>query len=361
MRDVNRNLRRRPLPGLFALCLAAPLRLLLAPLRRRRDPAAPPVVFASYMVGDLYMALPSLRLLANAGARILCRPDCVPLLARRGIDAVPFANAFLTRRTPGGFLATVRAAWGLRCLPAGEALDLDADPRSALWLRIAGFPRVTSYRRDFGVLFDDPFPLPPGTAHQADRDLAVAKAWLARAFGAETADAAARRARTGTARTEASPPPSFSSGLPMDRETWLLSVWTRKAGKNWALDGWDRVIDRLEARGITCLVVTPPDGDATWKAWQARRAATTRFVEGNLAELEDIAAACAGVIATDNFLGHMGGALGKPVLWINVCSPREQVLPRGPRTLDARVAGGAPARPEDVEGVLSAFARLRGA
>jgi hypothetical protein len=41
----------------------------------------------------------------------------------------------------------------------------------------------------------------------------------------------------------------------------------------------------------------------------------------------------AGVIATDNFLGHMAGYYGKPVLWINIASPAAQVAPRGPRTV----------------------------
>ncbi|HEX2613844.1 MAG TPA: hypothetical protein VHO02_09640, partial [Fibrobacteria bacterium] len=107
------------------------------------------------MVGDLFMALPALKMLAaRIPVRVLCRPDCAELLRREGLDAVPFDNAFFVRRTPAAFLRTLRSAWSLRRLPASKALDLDADPRTALWMRVAGSPHVVSFRRPFGVLFD---------------------------------------------------------------------------------------------------------------------------------------------------------------------------------------------------------------
>jgi hypothetical protein len=64
------------------------------------------------------------------------------------------------------------------------------------------------------------------------------------------------------------------------------------------------------------------------------------------------------VAATDNFLGHMGGYHGKPVLWINRASPTLQVIPRGPRTVEARSGNPARADRPDVETVWRAFESL---
>ena len=346
--DPNLNLRRRRLPGLVAMAAAIPLRPLLGLLRRKNDPEAPPWIFASYMVGDLFMALPALKRLGSGlPVRVLCRPDCAELLRREGFDAVPFDNAFFARRTPGALVSTLRAAWRLRRLPVSAALDLDADPRTALWMRVAGVPRIVSFRRPYGVLFDETFELPATAIHQAEKDEAVVDAWMRQNGGRRTKDEESSRT---TYRLGSSPSAPSSP--------WLLSVWTRKPQKNWPLERWDIFLERLTTRGVPFAILDAPDGDAAFRSFRARWRDRAEFVSGPLEFVMERVKSSAGVVATDNFLGHMGGACGKSVLWINVCSPAAQVEPRGPRTL--RVGDGAPERPSSptVDAAWSRFLEL---
>jgi ADP-heptose:LPS heptosyltransferase len=341
----------------MALAAAPMLRLLLAPLRKKEVADAPLLVFASYMVGDLFMALPALkRLAASRKIRILCRPDCVELLRREGLHPVPFDNAFITGRNPAAFLRTLRAAWRLRGLPKAVALDLDADPRTALWLRIAGAPRTVSFRRPFAVLFDETFALPPDAIHQADRDMAVAEEFLRRRNsvdgGGWKVEGGETQAPLNDFSHHADTPENTAGievvsdlGLPQDynppstvhpppsRSPWLLSVWTRKAAKNWPLEHWDELMEQLLREGVPFAVLHAPDGGSEYQLFRARWSNRVAFIAGPLEEIVDHVRSAAGVIATDNFLGHMAGYYGKPVLWINIASPAAQVAPRGPRTV----------------------------
>jgi ADP-heptose:LPS heptosyltransferase len=127
-------------------------------------------------------------------------------------------------------------------------------------------------------------------------------------------------------------------------------VWTRKASKNWPLERWEALMEKLTGAGIPFVVLDPPDGDAAFREF--RRRGRADFLRGTLPEIADAVRAGAGVIATDNFLGHMAAYYGKPVLWINLSSPAAQVEPRGPRTLAAH-------RPS-VEEAWRTFENLRG-
>lgn len=369
----NLNLRRKRLPGLLVLCAAPFLVLLSAPLRRRRAPGAPLLVFSAYMIGDLFMALPALKRLSAAGPlRVLCRPDCVKLLRNEGLDPVPFDNAFFTRKTPAAFLRTWRSAWKLRRLPAAEVLDLDADPRTAFWMRVAGISRIVSFRRSYGVFFDETFELPRGAIHQADKDMAVAEEFLRGNAGivGSRESGVGRGEATGIAPMPVprflgpSPvtrhPPPANEEPPGNNPPWLLSIWTRKAEKNWPLGHWDEFMKRMEAGGIPFAILEAPDGDAGFRSFVAKRRGRVGIVSGPIESVAESVRESAGVVATDNFLGHMAGYYGKPVLWINVSSPASQVEPRGPRTL--RVGDGGPGRPvlPGVEEAWSRFGELRG-
>jgi hypothetical protein len=91
----------------------------------------------------------------------------------------------------------------------------------------------------------------------------------------------------------------------------------------------------MTAAGVPFVVLDPPDGDRVFAEFRRRWSARAGFLRGSLPQVADAVRASAGVIATDNFLGHMAGYYGKPVLWINLCSPAKQVEPRGPRTVAA--------------------------
>jgi ADP-heptose:LPS heptosyltransferase len=356
---ANLNLRRRPVLGLPALVAAPFLRLLLLPVRRYGKTEAPLWVFSSYMVGDLFMALPALKRLAAAtDLRVLCRPDCVGILRGEGLEPVPFENRFLLRRSPAAFVHTLRAAWHLRGMRKNNGLDFDADPRSALWLQLAGCARVESYRRPFGILFDATFELPSDAVHQADRDQAVVDHFLRTHRG----DLSAPQTITGAVARASTPGVALgalSAPLTQTSAPWILSVWTRKAAKNWPLEHWNALMERLIEDRVPFAVLHAPDGDSAYQLFRARWAGLIAFIEGDLDLVAEHVKESAGVVATDNFLGHMAGYYGKPVLWINISSPAAQVEPRGPHTV--RVGALHPESPEipSVESVAEAFRGIR--
>lgn len=280
------------------------------------------LVFQAYQVGDLYMALPSLELLArHTRVTVACRPGCEGILRRRGLEALPFPHPAFASSAPSAWLAGLRAAWALRGLASrcGEALDLNADPRTALMLKAAGCARTLSYRRPFAWFFDETFPISPAGPHQGDKDWAVAAAWLA------------RQGVSAPAQPPPAPLPAAASA-PL-----LLSCWTRKPEKNWQLERWEAVLEYLTAAGRPFAILDAPDGDAAFAAFRARWRDRARFIAADLAGVEDEVRACAGVIGLDNFLGHMAAGLGKPVLWINGSSDRDLVAPRGPATAVVQV------------------------
>lgn len=118
-------------------------------------------------------------------------------------------------------------------------------------------------------------------------------------------------------------------------------------------------MSRMEAGGIPFAVLDAPDGDAAFRVFRERWHQRVSFVSGPLEFVADRVKTSAGVVATDNFLGHMAGYYAKPVLWINVCSPAAQVEPRGPRT--RRVGDGGPSHPAlpSVDEAWRAFVELR--
>ena len=121
------------------------------------------------------------------------------------------------------------------------------------------------------------------------------------------------------------------------RATVTIAGYTDKEGSetaNMALSKAraEAVAGKLTAAGVPFLILEPPDGDAAFREFHRRWTGRAVFLRGALPEIADAVRTASGAIATDNFLGHMAGYYGKPVLWINISSPAEQVEPRGPRT-----------------------------
>ena len=312
---------RRSGPGLL-LALAWPvLKLASLFLARRRGEPGTLLVFQAYQVGDLYMALPALELLArHTRVTVACRPGCEGVLRGRGLEALPFPHPAFASSAPSAWSAGLRAARALRgrASRCGEALDLNGDPRTALMLKAAGCARTLSYRRPFAWFFDETFPIAPAGPHQGDKDWAVAAAWLAR-------------------QGISAPPQPIPSAAPEAGAPLLLSCWTRKPEKNWQLERWEAVLEYLTAAGRPFAILDAPDGDAAFAAFRARWKDRARFLSADLSGVEDAVRGCAGVIGLDNFLGHMAASLGKPVLWINGSSDVDLVAPRGPATAVVQV------------------------
>jgi ADP-heptose:LPS heptosyltransferase len=314
----NPNLVRRPALGFLARVAAAlsglPLRLL-----RREKPATDDrlTVFACYMVGDFFMALPALRKLAAAlPIQVVCRPDCASFVRDLGVPAVPFANAFFLERNLSSFFRTWPRAWRLREAVGGTvALDFDADPRTGFWMKVAGARRTVSYDRAHAEFFDELLPLPEHGVHQATRDLLIAGTFVER-----------------NAPPGAALPPPLEAADVAPGAPWMISCWTRRDVKNWPLASWDVFLQGLAARGVPFQVLDAPDAGAEFEAFRARWSGRARFLRAPLAEIAEAVRRAPGVIATDNFLGHMAAYFGKPVLWINGSSDPLHVRPLGPAT-----------------------------
>jgi ADP-heptose:LPS heptosyltransferase len=314
------------------------LRLFLLAARRPAAPEPAPVtLFQSYQVGDFYMALPAIRRLASAvPVRVLCRPDCAFLLRDLGIEAIPFPNPFPVRPGLGTFLTGLKHALALRTRLGPEAVDFHADPRTAFLLKAAGARRVHSFRRPFGWFIDRDFPIPGDKRHQSEKDLAVAEGFLAgrkaAAMGnlSDTVPAEARGGKPGSDPGADAAKGARSTAGPA--KALLVSCWTRKDEKNWPLESWRKLIDGLLRAGRPVCIIVPPDGDAAFRNFRARWDGAVEFLETGLEGIHARARASAGILCTDNFLGHLGAHLGKPVFWINGSSDPEHVRPYGPRT-----------------------------
>ena len=318
----NPNMTRRFGPGLLMGIAASLLKPWLWLLRKNPTTVQKSLtVFQSYLVGDLFMALPALKVLADSHEiAVLCRPDCVQLLKDEGLHGIPFDNEFFIRPDFPSFVRTLRSAWKLRGEIGTWALDFDADPRTAFWLKIAGATRVVSYSRPFAFLFDNSFPIPDEAIHQADKNRAVASEFLA---------------RYETTFALKNPPPENSpspASHPKSDGTWIISCWTRKDTKNWPLDRWNEFLKRMQEARIPFRILNSPDGDAAFQEFQAHWIGRAPFLEGSLHDVADAVQASTGIVATDNFIGHMAGYYDKPVLWINGSSDPLQVSPKGPKT-----------------------------
>jgi len=335
------NHSRRLGPGIL-LALAYPgLKLLIRILQRQRErvPDQPTaqasgadrarlIVYQDYQVGDLFMAMPAIQLLSrHMQVTVLCRPGCQFLFREAGLSAVGFHNPFFARAALDTFRIAFRNAWSLRGSLAGDALDLDADPRSAFFLKVAGAGRTFAYARKFSWLFDATFPLPSLPRHQADKNVAVAEAFL-RLRGLLSPAPAGLPGNPGSSEIVTDPSPS-SAVAKRDSRNLILSCWTRKDEKNWPLENWDRVAAFLHARGARPQILVPPDGDGEFHRFRARWQDKVEFLAGDLEAVFRRVRDSAGVLCTDNFLGHMGAYLEKPVFWINGSSDPDHVAPKG--------------------------------
>lgn len=337
---------RRRAPGLALLAAYPLLRLaiLILGIRRGADgrESAPGgtgsqglprlAVFQAYMVGDCFMALPAIhRLSRNFSVTVICRPDCVFLFREAGIEALGLDNPFQTRKTPRALWRSFRSAWKLRGRLGRDALDFDADPRTAFLLKAAGAGRTFSYARPFGWFFDRTFPLPSGVLHQAEKNLAVAAGYLRLTGSAALQESFPAFEGPGSMGSEGVAAPR--AGIPEAREPYfLLSCWTRKEEKNWPLEYWDRIAAHFHESGLRARILVPPDGDEAFHRFRDRWGDKIEFLSGDLSAILGEARAAAGIICLDNFLGHMGAYLGKPVFWINGSSNPLHVAPFGPRT-----------------------------
>lgn len=321
----NPNLKRRGAALLLARSLAPFLKIPLRLFAVKADAKQTSLtVFQSYLVGDFFMALSALKRLAGGvDLCVLCRPDCVDLLTREGLRAIPFDNSFFVQAGPGSFLRTFAAAWKLRGSLGNVALDFDADPRSAFWLKIAGVRKVVSYSRPGAALFDALFPIDANSVHQADKNDAVASGFFKNrsSFSLNLSPPASRLSI-----------PDSHLPSPVSSSAWIISCWTRKDEKNWPLDRWGEFLQKLSAEKVPFHILEAPDGDAAYKEFLTRWNGRAEVARGSLTEIAEQVRSSKGIIGTDNFLGHMAGYYGKPVLWINGSSDARQVAPKGPHT-----------------------------
>ncbi len=321
------NLYRNPKLGLLSQFGFLILKPWLWIFQKKGTPASPVTLFQSYMVGDFFMALPAIKVLAQAcNIQVLCRPDCLPFLSAEGIPGLPFENSFFFKPSLASFSSTFLSAWALRGKLGSIALDFDADPRSALWLKIGGVRQTVSYTRPYAYFFNSLFPIPNNILHQAEKNAAVAEGFLT---SMRTNDGDLGFAKPIPIRF---PVENFAPILDPTSGPWILSCFTRRDIKNWSLDQWSILLERLTAEKFPLLILDPPDGDPAFRAFKSHWSKKVGFIAGPLAQIAGYVRSSAGVITTDNFLGHMAGYFEKPVLWINGSSDSQLVQPKGPAT-----------------------------
>jgi ADP-heptose:LPS heptosyltransferase len=261
------------------------------------------------------MALPAIRVLASQiSIRVLCRPDCAFLLHELGIEAIPFDNPFFVKPGLRTFLQGLGNALALRSRLGRVALDFNADPRTGFLLKAAGARSVFSYQRPYGWFIESKMMLPKENLHQSERDIVVAEGFL-------------NRGKPVTARVRVQQSLPHGTG-----KTLIISCWTRKDEKNWSLESWQTFIEALLLEGRTLCILVPPDGDQDFRDFQKRNQREVEFLESDLEGVHKRVQAAAGIVCTDNFLGHMGAYLGRPVFWINGSSDPELVRPYGTGT-----------------------------
>ena len=323
----NPNMTRRLGPGILIGIMVPLLKPWL--WRLRKHSASDPhtiTVLQDYLVGDLFMALPAIKVLsAEISVKVICRPDCLEILRAEGLEGIPFTNAFFLRPGILSFLTNLRATWKLRGTLGMLALDFDADPRTAFWLKLAGVETVVSFNRSSAHFFDAFLPLPISMLHQADKDLALARALLNSSPCLVQKSVPPRNPRLlepliPTIESQAASP-------------WLISCWTRRDAKNWPFEKWDDFLERMLTRRVPFVVLDAPDGDAAFQDFRKRWSGRVKFLNASLYRISLAVRASAGVVGTDNFLGHMAGYYGKPVLWLNGSSDPAHVMPRGPKTI----------------------------
>ncbi len=275
-------------------------------------------VYQSYQVGDAFMALPAILLLKpHFTVTIICRPDCQGIFQNEGFQVVPHFNPFFAKPSPTTLWHSLQGAWKMRGQIPFLALDFDADPRTAFFLKVAGAGTTYSFARSFDWLFDKTFPLVSKPQHQLDKQLAVAEAFL-------------RHKNLAFPKINGTVNEITKSHVHPLRI--LLSCWTWKNEKNWPLNYWDQIIISLIDSGCSIEIIVPPEGITVFQSFRLQWQSQVNFLEGDLDKIHLAAKAADGIVCTDNFLGHMGAYSGKPVFWINGSSDPAHVAPRGPRT-----------------------------
>lgn len=326
-------------------------------------------VFQSYMVGDLFMALPALKALRESLAekatwassshldqvlplQIICRPDCVPLLQAEGFQALGLAHAGFTRNTPGAYWQSLRAAWSLRAQATTLALDTDADPRTAVLLRVMGCQKIYSYSRPYALFYTSRFLLPENPVHQAEKNVAVMRGFCQAIDNAalpgmrpgfaglgEAFDQVLSR-QSALLQKRSSQQPTHKNEL----RIWVMAV-TRKDTKNWPLPYWHALLEKLQARGMALTLVDVPDGDTEWRkfvdAWKSRASCVTLPLPDLWVSMQE----ATHILSLDNFFGHMAAYAGKPVLWLNGSSDATQVRPLGAGKTEVVQLEPMPCRP----------------
>lgn len=330
---------RRLLPSLFLFIVYPVLRIFVWSLnlisnnkKEKIQPGSLPnlAVYQSYQVGDAFMALPALLLLKpHFSVTVICRPDCKGIFKREGFQVLAHANPFFAHATPANLWRSLSGAWKLRELIPMQALDLDADPRTACLLKVAGVGTTYAYRRPFGWLFDKTLPVLSDAKHQSEKQMAVTAAFLAH-----------HNLPIQKAPSAVHPVPDFSA-RPLKI---LLSCWTWKDEKNWPLEYWDKLLVYLLEIKCPIQIIVPPEADPEFQNFRSRWKDQVNFLEGDLDAIQHAVRSASGIICTDNFLGHMAAFAGMPVFWINGSSDSAQVAPRGPGTKIVQV-DSMPCRP----------------
>ncbi len=277
------------------------------------------------------MALPALiKLSGTFKVTVLCRKDCQFVLRDLKIDTLVHENKFLAAPSLLSFIKTLKSALILRHdiikLNPIFTLDFESDPRTGFFLKIAGAPWTISYERSFSWFFDQTFPITLHRSHQSEK---------ANAITVEIRNIFSKFIPKGILEIDnydletKSVEKVIQNGI----DYFMVSCWTRKEEKNWPFEYWNKVLDFFSEAKIKIYIIVPPEINLDFlefkKKWEKKIGIF--FLEGDLEAIYQKTRDSLGIIATDNFLGHMGAYLKKPVFWINGSSNPLHVAPQSPK------------------------------
>ena len=282
------------------------------------------IVRAPNWLGDAVMALPAIAAARRACAgrtMIVAAPASIAPVFEEQTDAAP--DEILV-------IDSAREAEQLRDARADAILLLQNSFGSAWTARRAGILERWGYRASGrGVLLTKGVARPRGKVHQVEYYAA-----LARGLGYDVdADARPRIQATERSREKALALLASAGAQPNDTLVGFAAGAAYGNAKRWPPDRVAQAIGRLNAAGVTAVLVGARDDRPTGRAIESSLPAGSRVANligrTTLRELVGVVSRCAAFVSNDSGAMHIAAALGVPLTAIFGPTDERATAPAG--------------------------------
>jgi heptosyltransferase II len=282
------------------------------------------IVRAPNWLGDAVMALPAIAAVRRAHADrtlVLAAPASIAPIFEEETDAAP--DEIVT-------IDPAREAEQLRSARADAILLLQNSFGSAWTARRAAIPARWGYRASGrGLLLTRTVSRPRGKVHQVEYYAA-----LARGLGYDVAATARPRLRaTERSREKAIALLASAGAAPDARLVGFAPGAAYGHAKRWPPDRVAQVIARLNADGVTAVLVGARDDRPTGRAIESSLPAGSRVANlvgrTTLRELVGVMSRCAAFVSNDSGAMHIAAALGVPLTAIFGPTDERATAPAG--------------------------------